>query len=398
MTLVSRYRLLPLAGLVLLVGCGAPESGPASGAQGTQQTDDVTSTPSLKANVPGFTVWVDQPMKADERYGGDVFVVRGRTSKNLSNAFSFASDDEFGEALVVSPRVFEFTVDKTSAEMLLSGTRLFITLNVVGETDPYYVGLLFSSTLGGSTGSAKFNVHAPITPVLVDGGLRFRGVTSVVNGVSGVAVAGPLAPADALRAISARTYSFDFLADAFTSAAHAAPPVVRFTATAGGVTVERDATIELEASSLGLAKGGSPYDAFPEPACDASVEACLEALPQGEGDTGACGTSKQVQTCWSTRGSPQRMATDLRNALPVWYQQHVAANGGNTLEQAMAAVDEADVVGVTDPGLDPAGHDLTKYRVLSHPDVVYPGSSDAWFGAYARSDGALDEIYDDAAD
>ncbi len=160
------HKLLPVAGLVLLAM--TPALGCTAGSGGAQQTDDVTSIPSLKANVPGFTVWVDQPMRADQRYGGDVWVVRGRTSKNLSDSFAFASDDEFGEALVVSPRVFEFTVDNTSAEMLVSGTRLFVRLGVVGETDPYYVGLLFSPSLGASTGSTKFNVHEPLTPVLVD--------------------------------------------------------------------------------------------------------------------------------------------------------------------------------------------------------------------------------------
>ncbi len=104
-------------------------------------------------------------------------------------------------------------------------------------------------------------------------------------------------------------------------------------------------------------------------------------------------------TCWATRGSPQRMASDLRNALYPYYQQHgaeIAAAGGNTLEQATAAVDEAKVASVTDPADDPAAHDLTKYRVLSHPDVVYPASNGRWFGAYARSDGALDKVYETA--
>ena len=41
----------------------------------------------------------------------------------------------------------------------------------------------------------------------------------------------------------------------------------------------------------------------------------------------------------------------------------------------------------SDPEEDPHGHDLSKFIVFRHPDVVFPGSDIAWFGAYDRATG-----------
>jgi hypothetical protein len=124
------------------------------------------------------------------------------------------------------------------------------------------------------------------------------------------------------------------------------------------------------------------------------VKSCVVNIAPGQQDTGICGTLKQVTTCFIGIPSPPRFATDLQNALGGWYQQHPDdVTGGNTVDQAIAAVDVAKVVELTDAADDPEGHDFAKYRVLSHPDVVSPGSDRRWFGAYARADGSLADVY-----
>jgi hypothetical protein len=52
------------------------------------------------------------------------------------------------------------------------------------------------------------------------------------------------------------------------------------------------------------------------------------------------------------------------------------------------------VVEITDADEDPHGHDLSKFVVYSHPDVVFPGSDTVWYAAYDRTSGMLQSVYD----
>ncbi|MEZ4316233.1 MAG: hypothetical protein R3F61_01965 [Myxococcota bacterium] len=88
----------------------------------------------------------------------------------------------------------------------------------------------------------------------------------------------------------------------------------------------------------------------------------------------------------------ERFVSDLEPTLTYWYGQYgadVVASGGNTLEQAIAALDPALVVELTDPEDDPYGHDFERFIVLTHPDVAFPGSDLVWFGIYDRVSGSL---------
>lgn len=91
-----------------------------------------------------------------------------------------------------------------------------------------------------------------------------------------------------------------------------------------------------------------------------------------------------------------RFADDLRDALVAHYDQYgadITASGGSSLADAQAAVDASLVVELVDLDDDPEGHDLSLFRVFSHPDVVFPGSDIVWFGAYDQGSGALEAIY-----
>lgn len=86
-----------------------------------------------------------------------------------------------------------------------------------------------------------------------------------------------------------------------------------------------------------------------------------------------------------------RFVTDLGAALHDWYTTHgadVAAAGGEPLVDALLAVDVGQVDEVRDPSDTPFGDDLSTTAVFRHPDVVFPGSDRAWFGAYRLSDGS----------
>jgi hypothetical protein len=88
---------------------------------------------------------------------------------------------------------------------------------------------------------------------------------------------------------------------------------------------------------------------------------------------------------------------DLRSHLVHYYRQFgadIVTAGGNSLQQAQDAVSLDLVVELAHIEDDPYAHDLDVFRVLRHPDVVFPGSDIAWFGAYHRDTCVLSEIYD----
>ncbi|MCB9677498.1 MAG: hypothetical protein H6737_20485 [Alphaproteobacteria bacterium] len=87
-----------------------------------------------------------------------------------------------------------------------------------------------------------------------------------------------------------------------------------------------------------------------------------------------------------------RFVVDLEPTLAYWYGQYgadVEAMGGNTLEQAIDALDPSLVYELTDPEDDPYGHDFDRFVVVVHPDVAFPGSDRVWFGIYDRVSGSL---------
>lgn len=106
--------------------------------------------------------------------------------------------------------------------------------------------------------------------------------------------------------------------------------------------------------------------------------------------TRSCGSA-------TTAITPARFVRDLREHLAAWYVPHgadVRGSGGNTLAQAQAAVMESKVTELTDPEEDPEANDLTKVRVLRHPDIVWPGSDIVWHGAYDKATGRKLLVYD----
>ena len=99
----------------------------------------------------------------------------------------------------------------------------------------------------------------------------------------------------------------------------------------------------------------------------------------------------------SQQAAAEQFAADLKEFLVEYYAEYgddIVSSDGNTLEQAQQAVDARDVFEVVKQSSDPFDHDLVETRVMGHPDVTYPGSDTVFYGAYGRSDGSLQEVYD----
>ncbi|MEE2829399.1 MAG: hypothetical protein VX498_09435, partial [Myxococcota bacterium] len=94
--------------------------------------------------------------------------------------------------------------------------------------------------------------------------------------------------------------------------------------------------------------------------------------------------------------SNDQFVADVADFLVDYYdglEDDIVDLGGSCLEEAQEALDPGLVTELNDSDEDPYSHDFESVRVLSHPDVIFPGSDAVLFAAYHRASGTLVEVY-----
>lgn len=386
------------AAAVLCGGCGVGEE-PSAEEHAQKEADAVGG--ELTAKATGITVWLDPVAEPTTRFGQPAWVLRGRASKNIEGVFSFSSDDELGEAIQVSPRKFDIFIDAGQAEHLIAGYRLLLDLDAsTGSTRQYFASIRLASRFHDFHGSSKLTLHKTVTPYMFGDVIQFRNLIGVASGYQNLGAVTEAGASPVAIGPSGSSFAMDWSGAGLVAAAVSADSEIAVSAQKGSQTATRFQSTELYVKSLQLIAGGMPLEVWPDPTCTPSVRACLQALPAGELDRSSCGAAIDVRPCADEVATPisaPRFQANLQDHLVTWYADHgadVAAAGGNSLAAAQALCSAASVEQVMDPEDDPEGHDLGRFIVFRHPDVVFPGSDIAWFGAYDRATGALVSIYD----
>ncbi|MDQ3035923.1 MAG: hypothetical protein M3Y87_26200 [Myxococcota bacterium] len=358
------------------------------------------SAEPLRVRADGMTIWFRAELTAIGEGDAQRFVLRGRTSRNLADAFSFVPDDAFGRTTVTGPRTFEVELDAHETNSVLFGNRLLVRLETIdGRT--YTAMARARARVVEVTGSGAIFPSATIGAVYVDRAVQYRGSVGLGRDVSalGVSVGGDeVVPVPS----SGRTWRFDVTYPALARGSADEGVVYRATS-ALGAAVSRSGRVSIVTSEIG-ATSIDPELAWPHDGCEARVLACLRGI-DASGDTSACGDAWRVTRCLGALEEEEppadelarTFAGDLEGALVTWYAAHgedARASGGNDLATAQSLVDVARVEEITTWEDDPHAHDLGSVRVMRHPDVVWPGSDIVWFGAYDRASGALLEIYE----
>lgn len=380
-----------IALLPLFAGCGV---GP-HGDEGVER-DELGAAATVSAKTEGITLWLSTTARPTERFGQPAWVLEGKTSKNLSSVFSFSSDDELGEAVQTSARKFEVYVDGPQLDHLLAGYRLLLEMKAAtGSVPTYFASIRLSPELGHFSGSSKIFVHESLAPIVVGADVRYRNQVDLAKGYGSLAAVADSGAVPLEIAGSGTHHRVDWTGPALLSVGDGQ---IHLSANASK-KVTKNAGVDIAVSSLELTTA-MPLETWPDPVCDDPVLACLEALPPAELDRSSCGAAIDVLPClWALapKVDATMFAVNLAAHLVDWYASHgadVAASGGNTLQQAQALVGAGKVTLLTDPEADPDAHDLSKFIVFSHPDIVWPGSDIVWFGAYDKETGALQSIYD----
>jgi hypothetical protein len=406
----SRLRFVAAIAAFAMLGCatgGAREDEDETAAYvGTGEAIDVDDAKAdeageIRVRADGLTVWIRPAIETREAEGQIRFVLRGRASRNLESAFSFVPDDPFGTATLVGRRAFEVELLPHEASTLFFGLPLLVSLHAPGAPhDGYVVQIRGRVRLTQFAGSRSIRIDSSIKPILVGGPtIVYRARATTSSGYESLSVQiSDGTGVDVVREHE-RAFRFDLTYDRLASAIHGALTPTTFTAYGSAGTVRKTARFSAAISRVAVTYL-DPYEVWPAAECDAEVLECLRSLG-ADTDTEVCGDAFAVTRCsWrldAERARAERFATDLRAHLASWYAIHgadVIAADGNDLASAQAAVSSALVTEITRAEDDPLGHDLTTVRVLSHPDVAFPGSDRVWIGAYDRGTDALVDLSD----
>lgn len=295
---------------------------------------DATTEVAVRAGET--TLWVQKAIALRETENGPLFVLRGRTSRTLTDGRGFIFDDVYGEFAQKSPRVFELTWPMSTVRGLADGVDQLIGMSFVHSSsrpDSLTARAVVRPRLASFTGSTKIYIVAELQPVVVAGetvyriaghtygantGIRLRVENADVGAVTrdGEAFTIDVAPRTALDWI-ARGVDLQVIADFPT----------------GGV--DKHAKLSLSLKKLGMTNGDVEV-AFPPVSCATSTRSCLVALPDDALDLGGCGEAIKVNACANEIGASRVDDTSFQAQL------HAA---GQVLATAAARADATALVG-----------------------------------------------------
>ncbi|CAN5842969.1 hypothetical protein BH11MYX2_BH11MYX2_27180 [soil metagenome] len=281
---------------VLLAGCADQASTPTDEISVGEDGDGgkADSAGELSLRTGDTTVWVRQLIERRTGENGPEYVLRGRTSRNVTDGNGYIIDDPFGDFATKSARTWELVWSPDYVRMLADGTNQFVGLNFAHSAtrpDSLTLRAQIRPRIVSFTGSSKIYVTAELTPVVNSGETVYRlkgHTTGANNGV--VLRSGTRAYETAI--VSSTEFTIDLAPDQL----FAKEPLVLSASLANGTTVEKHLSLGLSVKNLGITAGDA-YDRWPNPTCTAARKSCLQALGGIALDTASCGEARDVLSC-----------------------------------------------------------------------------------------------------
>lgn len=261
------------------------------------ETDDLEATDDGKADGSGelrvrasdTTLWVDRALERR----GELFVLHGRASRNLTDGNAFIFDDVFGEFAQQSARTFEVVWRDSELRGVVDGVNLFTSLGFVHSSsrpDRLTSRVVVRPRLGPTSGSSSLALTAELTPVIVAGRTVYR-----IKGRSTKPITELATTSGSLQMLDATHFELDLdFAQLVTQTAPGTQLAVTATHATNTTTIR--ASLGLSVKRLGLTSGDIEV-VFPSPTCTAERLACLEDLPDGTLDLASCGPALEVSRC-----------------------------------------------------------------------------------------------------
>ena len=261
---------------LVLAACTAPAT------EETEVAGDTAADaadPSVRAGDTTLSVSRDVARR------GDTFVLRGKTSRNITGGNAFVNDDPYGAFSQVSPRVFEVAWQADEVRSLADGVDQFVALDFGARHLAAHV--VVRPRVGALIGSSKIYMTAELTPVVVDGLVYYRLAGHTTEGNSAVQFrVGDVEERGVVTRLDDKAFVIDLPAQrAIELTAGQDLDVLAFFQSGG---VQKHMTLGLSIKKLGMTTGDA-YETWPRPTCGTALKTCLGALAGDGGDTGACG-------------------------------------------------------------------------------------------------------------
>lgn len=248
---------------------------------------DTTSEASVRAG--DTTLWVQTSLARR----GDDFVLRGRTSRNLTDGNAFIFDDVYGAFAQKSARTFEVVWSRSEIRSLADGVDQFVRMAFVHSStrpDSLTARVVVRPRVATFAGSSKIYLVAELKPVVVAGLVSYRlsGHTYGTNTGVRAMLAGVELPA---TRSGNEAFSIDLTPDQAFAVGEL--QVIADFPTGG---VDKRVTLGLAVKTLGMTTSDA-YDVWPRATCTTKTKSCLLALPDGALDLGNCGVAIDVLAC-----------------------------------------------------------------------------------------------------
>ena len=240
----------------------------------------------LRVRVSDTTVWVDHLLQRR----GDQFVVTGRTSRNLVDAYAYVNDDIVGLVTRPSTRTFEVAYSRDELHTVATGVDLFASMTFVHSSsrpDSLTGHVVARPRVVASTGSTM-----AFTPELVPTVIAGRTVYRLKGRAASTrdTLTELAASSGTLTIVDGRSFTLD-VTDADLVAGG-----VMITAKHPAGAIASRVTIGIAVKTLGLTTEDAEAR-WPNPTCTPAMTACLTGLPDGALDLAACGGAREVLAC-----------------------------------------------------------------------------------------------------
>jgi hypothetical protein len=287
----------------LLAACAVSDDGDTG--EVVAQDGKYDATEELRVRAGETTLWMTRGLTLrTDTPNGPAFVMRGRTSRDLTGGRAFIFDDVYGDFAQRSARVFEVTFPVSTARTLVDGVPQFVGVDLrpsAGRPDSMTARTIVRPRLDGFTGSSKLYITAELTPVVRGGGVVYRiyGHTTTASDVAGSVSAKIgdqfLTDTRIVDGEVGRYFEIDLLPDHVLAIAGNRTPVEITMHLPSGVATKQ-ATLGLSIKRLGFT-AGDVETVWPPITCTPSTRTCLQGLPDGSIDLAACGEAIAVNAC-----------------------------------------------------------------------------------------------------
>jgi hypothetical protein len=262
---------------------------------------DATTEVSVRAGET--TLWVNKTVAFREGANGQEFVLRGRTSRTLTDGHGYIFDDVYGDFAAKSARVFELTWPLSTVRGLADGVDQFISMSFTHSSsrpDGLTARAVVRPRLTTITGSSKIYLVAELTPVMVAGEVVYRISGRTYGANTGIRLVLDNVDVGTVTRDGAERFSIDVAPNLLLTqiASNTELQIIADFPTGG---VDKRAHLGLALKKLAMTSGDVEA-AFPPVSCTAPVQACLEALPDSALDLASCGEAIKVNACGNTVG------------------------------------------------------------------------------------------------